>query len=87
MDNYDDLVFSYVDFYLRPGSDYQTVINKLDEALPGEHSDFVLAGLSDEGNDYFASPQTIILIVSIMILVILTAYLMYLFIMRKKSNI
>lgn len=87
VDNYEDLVFSYVDFYLRPGSDYQTVINKLDEALPGEHSDFVLAGLSDEGNDYFASPQTIILIVSIMILVILTAYLMYLFIMRKKSNL
>lgn len=87
VDNYDDLVFSYVDFYLRPGSDYQTVINKLDEALPGEHSDFVLAGLSDEGNDYFASPQTIILIVSIMILVILTAYLMYLFIMRKKSRL
>lgn len=87
VDNYEDLVFSYVDFYLRPGSDYQAIINKLDEALPGEHSDFVLAGLSDEGNDYFASPQTIILIVSIMILVILTAYLMYLFILRKKSRL
>ncbi len=76
--DFENLIFSYVEFYLRPGSDYEALITELNEKLPGEYSDFVLAAVGGQEKAIFTSPKSVITVTAILIAFIYLGFGAYL---------